>query len=492
MNKSKNLTSKTINGLIWSFSELIMNQGFSVIIQVILARLLLPEDFGLIGMITIFISISTSIIDSGLSNALIREEKINDKECSTVFYFNLIISVLVYIILFLVAPYVGHFFNENRLIYILRILAVNIIIDAFGIIQRILLTRKIDFKTQTKISILASVISGIIGIIAARMGLGVWSLIIRAIFMSLIQSILLFVYNKWIPRLVFDICDFKKLFNFGWKMLISSLMDTLYSNLYYIIIGKFFSVLDLGYYTNACKLKDAASKSMTGAVQKVTYPVLSQLNNDDSVRLKNGYKKILKCTAFIIFPVMIGLASSGKLLITIVLGEKWIDSIFYFQILCFEAMLYPLHVINLNILQVKGRSDLFLKLEIIKKGLGLLLIIAALYLKTGIYGILGVAVIDSYISYYINSFYSKYLINYSFKEQVRDLMPSFVMTFIMGMAVCLFEHYISLPNILMLVSQIMIGIIIYIIEGLIFKSEELNIFLNLIINAIKKYKETVK
>lgn len=488
MEKSENLKIKTIKGLLWSFSELLMNQGFSVVIQIILARLLLPEDFGLIGMITIFISISTSIIDSGLSNALIREEKIGDRECSTVFYFNLAISVLVYLILFFCAPYIGRFFNEGRLINILRILAISIIIDAFGIIQRILLTRKIDFKTQTKISILSSVISGVIGIIAAAMGLGVWSLIIRTLFMSLIQSTLLFVYNRWMPQLVFDICAFKRLFNFGWKMLISSLMDTVYSNLYYIIIGKFFSVLDLGYYTNACKLKDAASKSITGAVQKVSYPVLSKLNNDE-VRLKRGYKNILKCTAFIIFPVMIGLAAVGKSLITAVLGGKWVPSIFYFQILCLEAMLYPLHVINLNILQVKGRADLFLKLEMVKKVCGVLLIIAALCSKTGIYGILFAAVVDSYIAYYINAFYSKSLINYSFKEQLRDLMPILGMSLVMGISVYLFEWMISLPNVLMLISQIILGILIYIIEGIIIKSNELNIFINLAVKTIKKGKE---
>lgn len=485
MGDTKNLRAKTVAGLLWSFSELVLNQGIQLIIQIILARLLFPKDFGIIGMITIFISISNSIIDCGLSNALIREKEVSKVQYSTIFYFNLILSVSIYVVLYFAAPAIAYFFNEQKLVNILRILSITIIINALGIIQRTMLMRKIDFKSQTQISVMSSVISGVIGVTAALMNFGVYSLVIRSLAMSFLQSFLLFMYNRWIPDLAFDLKEFKKLFRFGWRILVSGLIDTIYVNMYYVVIGKVFTAESLGYYTNANKLKEAASQSITGAVQKVSFPVLSSINNDDS-RLKSGYKKIIKNTAFIVFPVMIGLCAVGSPLIKVILGRKWIDSIFYFQILCFEAMLYPIHAINLNILQVKGRADLFLRLEIIKKVVGVSFIVIALYIKSGIEGLLICAVITSYIDYFINAYYSKELINYSIKEQIKDLYPIFLITMVMGAAVYEVGNIVVLPNVLLLVVQILVGIISYIILAKVINSEELKLMFNLLSRSIKK------
>lgn len=485
--ESNTLKRKTISGLIWTFSDLIMNQGVQFIIQIILARLLLPEDFGMIGMITVFIAVSNSIIDSGFVNALIREKNTTQRDYSTVFYFNLLASIILYYILYCSAPLISTFFNQTSLISILRVLALTLIINSFGLIQRTILTKKIEFKVQTKINVSASILSGLVGIIAAFMGYGVWSLVVRSLSMSLIQSVLLCVYNKWMPSLIFDNSSFKRLFKFGWKLLISGLIDTLYKNVYYLIIGKGFSALQLGYYTNASKLRDTATQSITTAIQKVSYPVLSSIEDNDE-NLKYAYKKILKNAAFIIFPLIIGLASAAEPLIITLFGQKWIDSIIYFQILCFEGMLYPIHAINLNVLQVKGRSDLFLKLEIIKKTISLMTIGLVLIFKLGIIWLLCGSVLNSFIAYFINTYYTKDLINYPIKEQIKDILPSFIISMLMGTIVYYIGIILPLNNIIVLIIQILMGIIIYILVNKVIKNEELSTIVNLLKDFFNKSK----
>jgi O-antigen/teichoic acid export membrane protein len=449
--------------------------------------LLLPEDFGIIGMITIVIAVSNSIIDSGFGNALIREKNVTQKEYSTVFYFNLVISILIYIMLFFAAQIISSFFDEKRLIAILRILSLSLIVNSFGLVQRTILTKKIDFKIQTKINVVASILSGIAGVGAAFIGLGVWSLVIRTLIMSLLQSILLFMYNKWIPSLEFDIKSFKKFFRFGWKLLLSGLINTLYSNLYFLIIGKGFSTIELGYYTNASKLKDTATQSITSSIQKVSYPVLSNINNKEG-NLKTSYKKILKNAAFIIFPIIIGLAAIAKPLIILLFGEKWSNSIIYFQILCFEGMLYPIHAINLNAMQVKGRSDLFLKVEIIKKAISIIIIGIVLILRLGIISLLWGAVLNSYISYFINVYYTKTLINYAVHEQIIDIMPSCITSGIMGAIVYLIGIILPFNKILIIIIQLIMGVISYILLNKIIKSGELSNIENLLKNLLNRTK----
>ncbi|EKQ56939.1 MULTISPECIES: lipopolysaccharide biosynthesis protein [unclassified Clostridium] len=479
MKHEKSLKSKAIYGFLWSFLDLIMNQGFQFVIQIILARILLPEYFGVIGMITIFISISNTLIDGGFSNALVREKTVSQKDYSTIFYINLIISVLLYIILFFSAPAISNFFNERILIHILRILSISLIINSFGLIQRTMLIKKIDFKTQAKINAVSSLLSGGIGIVAAIIGMGIWSLVIRTLSMSFIQTILLFLYNRWVPALIFDINSFKKFFKYGWKMLASSLLDTFYNNLYYLIIGKSFFALELGYYTNADKLKCTVSQSLTGAIQKVSYPVLSNIEGGDN-KLKSGYKKIIKNCTFIIFPIMTGLAAIGQPMITLLFGEKWSHSIIYFQILCLEGMLYPIHSINLNILQVKGRSDLFLKLEVVKKIIGISIIILVLALRLGMMGIMWGIVLECYITYFINACYSNILIGYSIREQINDIYSNFFTSVIMGVIVYCFGMIFSFSNIIILLIQILLGILSYLLLNKIIKREELNTILEFV------------
>ena len=467
----RDLKTKTIKGMFWSFSEIVSLQGINFVVQIFLARLLMPEDFGLIGMITIFIAVSQSLIDSGFTSALIREKNVTNTDYSTVFYFNLVVSVVIYFILFFSSPLISNFYNEPRLVSIIRILSVVIIINAFGLIQRTILIRELDFKTQTKITFVSSVLSGIVAIILAFLGLGVWALVIRQILMQLTQSLMLMIHNKWIPSLEFNVISFKHFFGFGWKLLVSGLIDTLYTNIYYPIIGKFFSATDLGFFTNAKKMNDIPSMATSQAVQKVSYPVLSQIQ-DNEKSLKNSFRKAIKNTTFINFPLMMGLAAIADPLIKLLIGEKWAPSIPYFQILCFTGILYPLHALNLNILQVKGRSDLFLKIEIFKKIIGIISIIVVLFFGLGIIGLLWAQVFTNIISFFINSFYSKRMIGYSSLDQIKDICPTFFASMIMAGVVYSLLFFLHLNNILLLLIQIPVGILVYILLSHVFQIEE--------------------
>ncbi|MGW6663043.1 MOP flippase family protein [Peribacillus sp. NPDC055009] len=487
MTQQSSLKRKTLSGLIWSFADLIANQGIQFIIQIILARLLLPEHFGLVGMILVFIAISNSIIDSGFSQALIRQKNVSQEDYSTVFYFNLVMGLVLYGILFIIADPISIFFGEPQLITILRVLSLVLIINSFGIIQRVFLVKNVDFRTQTKINMIAGIISGILAVFFAVMGFGVWALVIKTVSMQIIQTLLLWILNKWVPSLVFNRQSFKRYFGFGSKLLVSGLIDTFYNNIYYVIIGRFFSASQLGYYTNAIKLRDIASQSITTSVQRVTYPILSNIQEDEK-RLKNGYRKVIKTSSFIIFPIMVGLAAVAEPLIYILFGEKWMDSVIYLQLLCFAGMLYPLHSINLNILQVKGRSDLFLLLEIIKKFILTVLIIISLLLKLGIIGLISAAVLHSYIALFINTYFSAREISYSAKEQVKDLLPIFIVAMVMGIIVYFCGMKMNEGNITKLIIQICIGIGIYILLCRLAKIKELTTIYGLMLPLIKKIK----
>jgi len=461
MSELNSLKKKTVSGLFWSFLDLIANQGLQFVIQVILARLLIPKDFGVIGMISIFIALSAALIDSGFSQALIRNKEASEKDYSTVFNFNLVISIILYMILYLSANSISIYFNQPKLVSILRILSLVIIINSFSIVQRVILSKAIDFKSQANINIISSVISGVIAILCAYNGLGVWSLVIRTLSMQLMQALLLWFKSKWKPKLIFDVSAFSDMFGFGWKLLVSGIIETVYQNLYYIIIGKVFSASELGYYSNAQKLNDAVSQTITMSVQRVSYPVLSKLQ-DDKDRLKYSYRKIIKTVVFINFPLMLGLAAVAKPLIIVLFGYKWSGSVIYFQFLCFAGMMFPLHAINLDILQVKGRSDLFLRLEILKKAVFTVLIIGAIILKLGIMGLIGALVLNSYIAYFLNSYYSAELIDYSTKHQIADILPAFIVSIIMGIVVYISNIFMPNTYIVKLIFETLLGLITYV------------------------------
>lgn len=453
---SDSLRKKTLTGVSWSFLDNILGSGITFIVGIILARILTPREFGLIGIISIFIAVFNSIVDSGFSNALIRKTNATQIDYNTAFIFNLILSVILFVGLFLLAPIVSAFFNEPQLVELTRAMSFILLINAFAIVQRTLLVKSIDFKTQTKISIIASVSSGIIGIGMAIMGFGVWCLVAQQISRQLLNTVFLWVFTKWFPSIEFSITSFKELFGFGWKLLVSGVIATIWNELYLIVIGKVYSPSILGQYSRAKQFTDIFASNLTSVIQRVSYPVLSSIQ-DDNERLKQAYKKVIKSTMFITFVLMLGLAAIAKPMVLVLIGDKWLPSVAFLQIICFSAMLYPLHAINLNMLQVKGRSDLFLILEIVKRTIAIGPILLGVFV--GIDSMLWSSVLVGFVAYYLNSFYSGKDLNYGIMEQIKDILPSFLFAIIMALAVWLISFIDASPFIILPI-QLVTGITI--------------------------------
>jgi len=448
------LKQKTISGLTWSFIDSITGQGISFIIGIILARLLNPKEFGLIGMLTIFIAVSQLIIDSGLGQSLIRKQNCTQEDYSSVFYFNITVGFLSYILLFIFADLISIFFHEPILKKLIRVFGLVIVINSFTVIQNTTLAKRIDFRLQTKVSIIASLISGILGIYLAYAGFGVWSLVALMLLKCITNSCLLWLWNGWKPTLVFSKKSFKALFPFGGKLLLSGLIDTLYRNLYYVLIGKYFAATELGYYTRAEQFQSLPSSNLQYIIGRVSYPTLSTIQNDIP-RLREAYKKIIKSTMLITFVLMLGMAAIAKPMILALIGKKWEPCVIYLQMLCFVGMFYPLNALNLNMLQVQGRSDLFLRLEIIKKSLGFPVIFFAVI--WGIKIMILCMIFLSLIAYYLNSYWSGRMIGYSSIEQTKDILPSFLLALTMSLFVFFEGLLLKLPPLSLLTIQIITG-----------------------------------
>jgi len=473
---SDSLKSKTVKGVVWSSIERFSTQGVQFLIMIIMARLLTPKDYGLIGMLAIFLAVAQSLIDSGFSQALIRKQNRTDVDNSTVFYFNIIVSCSLYLILFISAPFVADFYNQPELTSVMRVVCLGVILNSLAVVQRALLTVRIDFKTQAKASLSAAVISGCIGIVLAYSGFGVWALVVQQLLNLSVNTLLLWIFSKWRPIAVFSWDSFHELFAFGSKMLASGLLDTLYRNIYPIVIGKLFSASSLGHYTRAQQFSEFPSSNITGIIQRVTYPVLCGIQ-DDMERLTNVYRKFLKLSAFIIFPLMIGLSAVALPFVDIILGVQWSFCGQLLQIICFAMMWYPIHSINLNLLQVKGRSDLFLRLEIIKKILGItvLCITAPFGLIVMCYG----QIFNSIVALAINTYYTGKLINVGFIRQMKDLLPTILLSLTMFGTILLVNGFIE-SNMYRLIIGIMVGIVVYVSGSYIFKFKELQTLFSLI------------
>lgn len=450
------MKNKAVKGVGWSFIDNIASQGIAFLVGLVLARLLTPSEFGILGMITIFIAISNSIIDSGFSSALIRKTDIEPIDYSTVFVFNLVVSGVLYSILYFASPLISSFFKEPQLIAITRVLGVLLLVNALGIIQRTILSKNVDFKTQTKISLIASLGSAIIGIGMAVMGYGVWSLVGQQLSRQGFNTVLLWVFGSWDISFRFSSKSFNELFGFGSKLMVSGLIDTIYKNIYYIIIGRYYSAAQLGQYTRAEQFNMIFSSNLTSIVQRVSYPVLSSIQ-DDEARLREAYRRVIKTTMLLSFGAMLGLAAIAKPLISILIGEQWLESVKYLQIICFAGMLYPLHAINLNMLQVKGRSGLFLKLEVLKKCLTVLPISLGIWL--GLEYMLWGSVFNSFLAYFLNSMYSAELINYSTSKQIKDILPTFIISLFVAGIMYGFT-FLGLNSLPLLSIQLIVGLIL--------------------------------
>lgn len=456
---AESVKNKAIKGAGWSFADNIMSQGITFLVGLVLARLLTPEEYGLIGIILIFIALFNSIVDSGFSNALIRKNDAKDIDYNTVFITNMVLSVVLFFALYFSAPAIARFFNQPSLAPLTRVMGSVVIINAFAIIHRTILVKRVDFKTQTKVSLIASVASGVIGIAMAVAGYGVWSLVGQQISRQLLNSVFLWVWTKWYPKIQFSIESFKELFSFGWKLLVSGLIDTVWREIYQVVIGKCYSAETLGQYTRAQQFGSIFSSNLTAVVQRVSYPVLSEIQ-DDKARLKLAYQKVIKVTMLVTFCCMLGLAAIAKPMILVLIGEQWLPAVPLLQIICFMMMLYPLQALNLNMLQVQGRSDLFLKLEIIKKIIAVGPLLIGIFMD--IYWMLWGSVITGFISFYLNAFYSGRFLNYSIWEQIKDILPSFIVAILMALVVFALS-FINLPPFVLLVIQLMTGVVLVVI-----------------------------
>ena len=473
----ESLKKKTVKGTLWSSIERFSVQGISFIVMIIMARILTPEDYGLVGMIAIFMAISQSLIDSGFSQALIRKQDRSEVDNSTVFYFNIAIGIILYLFLFFSAPLIADFYKEPKLIPITRALGLNLVFNSLAVVQRALYTINLNFKTQAKATLIGVVTSGAVGIWMAYSGYGVWSIVTQQLTNAGLVSICLWIFSKWRPIIAFSKQSFKDLFNFGSKLLASGILNTIYNNLYLILIGKIFRASDLGYYTRAHQFTDFASSNLTGILQRVSYPVLCTIQNDDT-RLADVYRKLLRISAFIIFPLMMGLAAVAQPMILTILTEKWLFAASLILPLCFSQMWYPVHAINLNLLQVKGRSDLFLKLEIIKKIIGVAII--CITIPMGLLAMCWGTVVNSLIALVINTHYTGKLIHLGFLKQMWDLLPIFLLSLGMGVLVWLTISFIALPPFLLLTIGLIEGVIIYGLSSKLFRFNEFSELLAII------------
>ena len=454
----QSLKNKTVKGLGWSAADNIIKIGVTFVVSIVLARLLSPDEYGLIGILTIFISIFNFIVDSGFTNALIRKQDATDKDYSTVFYTNLAVSILMAAVFFLSAKPISRFFEREELVSLTQVMSCIVVINALCMVQKARTTKAIDFKTQTKVTAIASIVSGVVGITMAYMGFGVWALVGQQIISQLLTTIFFWIFNRWMPKLIFSWESFREMWSFGWKLLASGLIDTVWKEIYQVVIGKCYAPATLGLYTRAKQFSDLCSSNLTTVIQRVSYPVLSSIQ-DDKARLKAAYQRVIKTTMLPTFVLMLGMAACAKPMIICLIGEQWLECVPMLQIICTFGMLYPLHAINLNMLQVQGRTDLFLKLEIMKKIIAIGPLLLGVFV--GIYWMLIGSLVTSIIAYYLNAYYSGPFLNYSIKEQVKDILPSLFVALSMAVPVYAmsylpFNHFILFP------LQIMVGAIIVI------------------------------
>ena len=465
----ESLKKKTVKGVAWTSLDQVMTLGFGFVIGVILARLLSPGDYGMLAMIGVFNAIAMAFVNSGFGNALIRKPDLTEDDNTTAFSFNIVVAVVMVGVLWLIAPWVAIFYDKPILTSLLRAEAFLLIVSSLRIVQNTQLTRALNFKAKMIINVASQVIAGVLAIIAAYHGYGVWALVVQHYVSSITGLVLLWVISPWRPRGSWNKVSFRYLWGYGSKLLASGLLDTIYGNIYPIVIGKLFSAADLGLYTRAKHYAAMPSSGLTSVMQQVTFPVLSTIQGDDQ-RLGDSYRRMLRFTVFLVFPIMIGMAALAYPLVVALVTDKWAQCVPYLQIICFSSMWYPVHAINLNLLQVKGRSDLFLRLEIIKKALVTVVIFVCV--PFGIMGICYGAVFTSLACLAINTYYTGKLIHVGFTRQMMDMTPTLLNSLAMGAAI----YFLTMPitgNVLKLAVGIPAGVALYLAVAWLFRLPEL-------------------
>ncbi len=472
------LKNQAISGMMWTYSQQFGVQFIQFGVSIVLARLISPAEFGLIGMIAIFIGLGNILYDGGLTTSLIRTPKISNIDYSTVFFFNLFGSILIYLILFSAAPYISSFFNQPSIKNILRIYSLTFIISSLSAVQNAKLTKELKFKLLAIASVPGIIFGSIVGISMAYKGYGVWALVYSYLIQALSTTIFLWLVSKWRPSFVFSKDKFKEHFYFGSKMTISGVLDVIFVNLYQLVIGKFYAPAQVGFYTRANSLMMLPVGNISTALNKVVFPLFSKLQ-DDIKKLRDIYRRVMLAVIFIISPIVALMAVLIKPLVLLLFGSVWLPVVPIFQIIAINGILYPLHLYNLLILQIRGKSGLFLKLEIAKKLLSIMII--ALTISSGLYTLLWGLVIFSVLALIINTYYAGRELDYSGFQQMRDILPIFAITAIMCVVVYLVNLVLTnLGDLSKVIGGSLAGVIVYLAISKIFKFQSMGELINLI------------
>ncbi|MGE7020276.1 lipopolysaccharide biosynthesis protein [Solibacillus cecembensis] len=479
--------SKVIVSLLWKLMERGGTQGIQFIVMIILARILLPEEFGLIILVTIFIAIAGVFVQSGFNTALIQNKDVNEIDFSSVFYLNLFVASLLYLLLFFTAPLIATFFEQPDFMTVLRVLSCTLFLGALNSIQYAIIEKKMQFKKLFLISLGANVVSGIAGIWMAYDGFGVWALVGQQLINQLMLTLFLWYAVMWRPQLLFSIERIKILFSFGWKLMASALIDVLYSNIRNVLVGKIYSPAILGFYNRGDQFPSLLVSNINGSIQSVMLPTLSSYQ-DDKQRVKEIVRRAIVTSAFIIFPMMVGLAVIAEPLVKILLTEKWLPTVPFLQIFCLVYALWPIHTANLQAINALGRSDTFLKLEIVKKLVGL--IILGISLPFGVHAMAMGISISGILYTFINAYPNLNLLNYSIQEQWKDVLPSLLISIIMGSIIYPIQWF-EMSDMLTVIIQIVTGVVLYIGLAKTFKLECFTYLLKTIKEMVDRKKSTV-
>lgn len=455
----QSLKDKTVKGVGWSAADAFLGQGVTFIVGLVLARILSPEEYGLIGIVTIFTTILLGFVDCGFGNALVRKQDVTDQDYNTMFYINLVMSLVMYGLLYAGAPLIARFFERHQLVQLVRVTGLLLIIQALSIVQSTILTKKIDFKTKTIAAFVAASLSGVIGIGMAFMGYGVWSLVGQQLSRSTLYTISLWILNRWWPKMKFSVESLRYMWGFGWKIMLSGFLERLWNQFYQVVVGKYYNPATLGQYTRSKEYASIFSSNLTSVVQRVTFPVLSEVQGN-TTRMVVAYRRVIKTTMFVTAIIMISLSAVAEPLIYCLIGPQWHVAATFLPLICISMSLYPLHAINLNMLQIQGRSDIFLYLEIIKKVIAIGPICLGIFVD--IYWMLIGTIITGIISFFLNSYYTGKKLGYSSWMQLKDIAPSYGIAFLIALCVYFFK-FLPVSNWIILPVQVVVGTAVFFI-----------------------------
>ena len=470
------------SNFIWRFAERCGAQLISFIVSIVLARILAPEDYGTVALVTVFIAIMQVFVDSGLGTALIQKKDADDLDFSSVFYFNFVVCLILYVGMFIAAPYIAAFYEDVTLVPVIRVLSLTIVISGVKGIQQAYVSKNMLFKRFFFSTIGGTIFSAFLGIGMAYAGYGVWALVVQQLSNTIIDTLILWITVKWRPQKVFSWMRLKCLLKFGWKLLVSALLDTAYNNLRNLIIGKMYSSADLAFYNQGDKFPKVIVTNINTSIDSVLLPTMSNVQ-DDRERVKQMTRRAIKTSTYVMAPLMMGLAFCAEPIVRIVLTDKWITCVPFLRIFCITYMFWPVHTANLNAINAMGRSDWFLKLEIIKKIMGMIILLSTMW-----FGVMAMAyslLLSNVVSQIINSWPNRKLLDYGYLEQVRDFVPGILLAVVMGVCVY-FIGYLPLPTIITLMIQIIAGAAIYIIVSALLKLEEFEYLFGMVKSFVKK------